>query len=138
MGLSGTEADIDANIATDGLANGLHTLFLRFRQSGGDYGYSPITTAQFFKVNLGAGSKIEYWIDGDYEGTRKTVSAHVASTSDAIISTEAFDLSNVSAGMHRVYYRLVGSDGITCSAVSMTPVMVGGGETTQLEYWSSM
>ena len=135
VGLSGTEADIDANIATDGLANGLHTLFLRFRQSGGDYGYSPITTAQFFKVNLGADSKIEYWIDGDYEGTRKTVSAHVASTSDAIISTEAFDLSNVSAGMHRVYYRLVGSDGITCSAVSMTPVMVGGGETTQLEYW---
>ena len=54
VGLSGTEADIDANIATDGLANGLHTLFLRFRQSGGDYGYSPITTAQFFKVTLGA------------------------------------------------------------------------------------
>lgn len=135
VGLSGTEADIDANITTDGLANGLHTLYMRFRQSGGDYGYSAITTAQFFKVNMGAGSKIEYWIDGDYEGTRKTVSAHVASTGDAIISTEAFDLSDVSAGMHRVYYRAVGSDGVTCSAVSMTPVMVGGGETTQLEYW---
>lgn len=135
VGLSGSEADIDACIATYGLANGLHTLYLRFKQTGGDYGYSAITTAQFFKVNMGAGSKIEYWIDGDYEGTRKTVSAHVASTGDAIISTEAFDLSDVSAGMHRVYYRALGSDGVTCSAVSMTPVMVGGGETTQLEYW---
>ena len=57
-----------------------------------------------------------------------------AASSDAnsFIFTDPFDLGDVSAGLHCVYYRATSANGITKSAVSMAPVFVGGGNTMKL------
>lgn len=113
---------------------GFHQLNMRVSTPGKSL--SNVYSARVLKMASGDANQIEYWIDGDYEHTRKTVSGHVASYDDKyMIFTDPFDLSDVSAGMHRIYYRAVSQSGLSSTAVSMTPVMVGGGEATQLEYW---
>lgn len=113
---------------------GFHQLNMRVATPGKSL--SSVYSARVLKMASGDADQIEYWIDGDYEHTRKTVSGHVASYDDKyMIFTDPFDLSDVPAGMHRIYYRAVSQSGLSSTAVSMTPVMVGGGEATQLEYW---
>lgn len=113
---------------------GFHQLNMRVSTPGKSL--SNVYSARVLKMASGDANQIEYWIDGDYPNTRKFVSGHVASYDDKyMIFTDPFDLSDVSAGMHRIYYRAVSQSGLSSTAVSMTPVMVGGGEATQLEYW---
>lgn len=113
---------------------GFHQLNMRVATPGKSL--SSVYSARVLKMASGDADQIEYWIDGNYATTRKTVDGHVASYDDKyMIFTDPFDLSDVPAGMHRVYYRAVSQSGLSSTAVSMTPVMVGGGEATQLEYW---
>lgn len=113
---------------------GFHQLNMRVATPGKSL--SNVYSARVLKMASGDADQIEYWIDGNYATTRKTVDGHVASYDDKyMIFTDPFDLSDVPAGMHRVYYRAVSQSGLSSTAVSMTPVMVGGGEASQLEYW---
>ena len=113
---------------------GFHQLNMRVATPGKSL--SSVYSARVLKMASGNADQIEYWIDGNYATTRKTVDGHVASYDDKyMIFTDPFDLSDVPAGMHRIYYRAVSQSGLSSTAVSMTPVMVGGGEATQLEYW---
>lgn len=120
-GLSGYEADIDVAIDASRLGNGLHKLCLRVQQSDGMY--SPITTHYFFKMQYSNGSLMEYWFDNDRKKVY-TVEGHVSSDGEALVFNSDLDLSEVSPGCHRMYYRFVNADGTTSGAVSMTPIMV--------------
>ena len=135
--LADTEAEQEVTLNLQDLEKfplGFHQLNMRVATPGKSL--SNVYSARVLKMASGDANQIEYWIDGDYEHTRKTVSGHVASYDDKyMIFTDPFDLSEVSAGMHRIYYRAVSQNGLSSTAVSMTPVMVGGGEATQLEYW---
>lgn len=102
---------------------GFHQLNMRVATPGKSL--SNVYSARVLKMASGDANQIEYWIDGDYPNTRKFVSGHVASYDDKyMIFTDPFDLSDVSAGMHRIYYRAVSQSGLSSTAVSMTPVMV--------------
>ncbi len=112
---------------------GMHQLSMRLVT--GSREQSPLYTARVLKMATGKADRIEYWVDDDREHLG-CVSGKAASGDDhCYIFTDPFDLSGVSPGLHCIYYRAASSDGIVSSAVSMTPVLVGGGSTAKLEYW---
>ena len=112
---------------------GFHLLSMRFASEGREQ--SPVYSARVLKMASGEANRMEYWVDGDYDN-RKTVTGKAASSdANSFIFTDPFDLSDVSAGLHCIYYRATSMNGITKSAIYMTPVFVGGGNTTKLEYW---
>lgn len=112
---------------------GFHLLSMRLVSEGREQ--SPVYSARVLKMASGEANQMEYWVDGDYDN-RKTVTGKTASSdANSFIFTDPFDLSDVSAGLHCVYYRATSTNGITKSAIYMTPVFVGGGNTTKLEYW---
>lgn len=207
--LSGDEAVINTKISTQHLSSGLHTLHLRFKQSGGEYNYSPVTSQLFFNHNAEEGGTVEYWFDSDIDkratvplpsaasdetvdvalimtdamkfplgfhqlnmrvategkslsniytayvlkvpsgdidaleywvdedfDNRQIVEGHIASSDEnADIFVNPFDLSNVSSGPHRVYFRPASKEGNAVGPVSMATVIVGGGIPSRIEYW---
>ena len=118
---------------------GFHQLNMRMVTDSREQ--SPLYTARVLKTSSGKADRIEYWVDDwvNSDGERskvRTVTGHVASSDDnSYIFTDPFDLSDVSAGLHCLYYRAASSKGLTNSAVSMMPVLVGGGSISKLEYW---
>jgi len=133
--LSGYEADIETSIATQHLSGGLHTLHLRFKQSGGEYEYSPVTSQIFFKHNAEEGGKIEYWFDDDISN-----SATVSLPSTAIDDTVNVALTMANAikfplGFHQLNIR-VSTEGKSLSNIYTTHVLkVPSGEIDAIEYW---
>ena len=133
--LSGYEADIETNIATQHLSGGLHTLYMRFKQSGSEYEYSPVTSQIFFKHNADEGGKIEYWFDDDISN-----SATVSLPSTAIDDTVNVALTMANAikfplGFHQLNIR-VSTEGKSLSNIYTTHVLkVPSGEIDAIEYW---
>ncbi len=99
---------------------GFHKFNMRLAMGG----YSPVYTAYVLKLSSGAPTKIEYWVDDDYDN-RQWVTGHPSASGDNdYVYLDPFNLSEVSPGMHRIYYRATSENGITSSPVSMTPVFV--------------
>ena len=97
---------------------GFHKFNMRLAMGG----HSPVYTAYVLKLSSGAPTKIEYWVDDDYDN-RQWVTGHPSASGDNdYVYLEPFNLSEVSPGMHRIYYRATSENGITSSPVSMTPV----------------
>lgn len=116
--LSGSEADINTEISTDGLACGIHMLHFRVKQEGGIY--SSITSTVFFKSE-GKIERLQYWFDGDYEHAKTTAS--IDGNSEITFAGD-LDLSDVQEGFHRLYYRGISGSQQASTAISMAPVMV--------------
>ena len=137
--LSGTEDEIDINVATAQLQAGLHKLRFRVKQSDGMY--SPVSTSFFFKIPEGGISILEYWIDGDYENAR-TIGGHQASGSTDYIFVSDLDLGDVSPGHHRLSFCAKGTDGQIATAATTVPIIVKSRynvenpEATQMTYYS--
>ena len=47
------------------LSNGFHIMYMRVKQTGAQYEYSPITMSSFIKFATGEGAKLQYWFDDD-------------------------------------------------------------------------
>lgn len=112
---------------------GFHLLSMRLASEGREQ--SPVYSARVLKMASGEANRMEYWVDGDYDNRKTVTGKTTSSDANSFIFTDPFDLSDVSAGLHCVYYRATSTNGITKSAIYMTPVFVGGGNTTKLEYW---
>ncbi len=87
--LSGSEADINTEIPTDGLACGIHTLHFRVKQEGGIY--SSISSTVFFK-SAGQIDRLQYWFDDDFEHAKTTTSINSGAE---ITFIDNWDLSDV-------------------------------------------
>lgn len=116
--LSGSEADINTEIPTDGLACGIHTLHFRVKQEGGIY--SSISSTVFFK-SAGQIDRLQYWFDDDFEHAKTTTSINSGAE---ITFIDNWDLSDVQEGFHRLYYRGISGNQQASTAISMAPVMV--------------
>ena len=112
---------------------GFHLLSMRLVSEGREQ--SPVYSARVLKMASGEANQMEYWVDGDYDNRKVVTGKAASSDANSFIFTDPFDLGDVSAGLHCVYYRATSANGITKSAVSMAPVFVGGGNTMKLEYW---
>lgn len=121
VSLSGANATIDVDIDASSLGTGLHRFHLRFQQSDGMY--SAVTSNYFFKAQMSEGGILEYWFDDNKDASKK-ITGQLASDGKDYVFNTLLDVTDISMGSHRFYYRVVNTDGTTCSPVSMTPVML--------------
>lgn len=115
---------------------GLHQLNMRMATEGKSL--NSVYSAWVLKLSSGEPNVIEYWVDDNNDKEhRRTVTGHKASSEDShdYVFVNPFDLSGVSPGLHRIYYRAISENGGTNSAVYMTTVTVSCGTTPTLEYW---
>lgn len=86
--------DLNTNIQIDGLTPGLHTLNIRFVDTGNNYSQIITKTIDAFASNPQI-SAYEYWYDNDY--INKTT---VQLTPSKIVDVKNLDLSAMPEGMH--------------------------------------
>ena len=131
--LSGSTADIDLDIDTDGLNDGLHVLHLRVRRSDGKY--SSIMSSTFLKFFTGRVTMMEYWVDNDLDGAVRLPCTPHSSGSGIVLNAD-LDLKAVSPGMHRLNYRGVSDGGTAATAVNSSYFLKRlDGTVTMIEYW---
>lgn len=112
---------------------GFHKFNMRVAMGG----YSPVYSASVLKLTSGAPTKIEYWVDDDYDN-RQWVTGHPSVSGDNdYVYVDPFNLSEVSTGMHRIYYRATSENGVPSTPVSMTPVLVKSRYSTSSDSGSS-
>ena len=102
---------------------------LNYRVSGSHL--SAINTAGVFKMPAGGFSKLEYWLDDNLDGIQRISGTN---SSAGALFTSPFDLSNASAGLHRLNYRTIDADNVPSSAIYTSLVYKHSGDT-YLEYW---
>lgn len=133
--LSGYEAEVDADIPTQHLSDGLHTLYLRVRQSGGEYNYSAVTSSVFFKHNVSEGNQIEYWFDDRYDD-RVSMSLPQSATEELTeINFDMRDDTKFPMGLHQLNLR-VSTEGKSLSSIFSAWVLkITSGDADLIEYW---
>lgn len=101
--------DLQIEISTDGLSEGLHLLHMRFKDQGllpGAELYSPVKSHLFYKgpVFSSEGNKVvayEYWFDEDRESK---VFQNVTPTNEYILLTD-IDAAQLATGLHLLHIR---------------------------------
>ncbi len=133
--LSGYEADINTEIETQHLSSGLHTLHMRFSQSGGEYKYSPVTSQLFFKHNAEEGGQIEYWFDNDVANSATVPLPSTAIEDTVDVALKMTDAIKFPLGFHQLNIR-VATEGKSLSNIYTAHVLkVPSGEIDMIEYW---
>ena len=126
--LSGTTTTADLN--TNGLSQGFHTLCMRVKQSGNVY--SPVYTATFFKFPAAESSNIEYWFDDNYE-QKATMPVNVETGTLQKLDLDMTDAVKFPLGFHRLNMRIAAG---SYSPVYTAYVMrLADGRHSELTYW---
>ena len=110
---------------------GFHQLNMRFSTPGKSP--SAIYTADVMKFSAGS-DYLEYWVDNDYEHSKK-LETGAGNASVYVTTAMPLDLSEVTPGLHHLYYRLSNSEGVAGSAVYSAMIFRHAAEASQIEYW---
>lgn len=125
---------------------GFHKLNMRVTIAGKP---SAVSSSAVLKLAAGNISQLEYWVDDDIANRKiansKTISGKASNDGGSTYQFfDDLDLTDVTPGYHRLYYRAVSNSKRTTSAISMTPIMVksmysqentGDLTVTEQAYW---
>lgn len=142
------------SISTDGLSVGMHTLYYRFTQSGGDViwegdktdvetgevtheriyyadlEHSPVYSTRFFKHDTSQGSTVEYWFDNKSSHATTSLSCAEGET----VTLDLTDISRFPLGFHQLHMRF-STPGKSPSAIYTADVMKFSAGSRYLQYW---
>ena len=108
----------DSNLNFSNLPMGAHRLNYRALGSDGSVISAVYTTTVF--VRKGKTQKLEYWFDDDRGQLPPLETSGLLGT---FTFDKTLDLSHLSPGAHRLYYRPVSSDGTLAGAISSTAII---------------
>ena len=130
--LSGATAK--KSIDVQHLSQGLHTLYMRVRNPGAEYEYSPITTSTFIKFTTSEGSQLQYWFDEDVDNL-STIDVDAASGQEQTLMLDLANIERFPLGVHQLNMRM--ANGGRYSPVSSAYVLrlPDGVGDSKLEYW---
>lgn len=105
---------------------GFHKLNMRVTIAGKP---SAVSSSAVLKLAAGKIAQLEYWVDDDIANSKitnsKTISGKASNDGGSTYQFfDNLDLTDVTPGYHRLYYRAVSNSKRTTSAISMTPIMV--------------
>ena len=131
--VNGGQTDQTFKVDVSGLSDGIHFLFYRaFNTAGKPSAMKQWLFGKFDDQSAGVKlSRYEYWIDNDYAG-RTTVN------SDETNQTFQADLSNLSVGVHFLFYRAFNTAGKPSALkqwLFYKPADVPDDEISGYEYW---
>lgn len=151
--ISISEGGNTKSISTDGLSVGMHTLYYRFIQSGGDViwedditdvetgevtherryyadlEYSPVYSSRFFKHEPSEGSTVEYWFDKKSHATTSLSGAE-----GETVTLDLTDINKFPLGFHQLNMRF-STPGKSPSAIYTADVMKFSAGSRYLQYW---
>lgn len=108
---------------------GFHRLNFRVATASGQH--SAVASAYVMRVGGGEANGVEYWVDDDVDHSRY---AEGAPTGDGqYLILDQLDMTKVSPGLHRLYYRASSLSNRNVGAVSMAPIMVKSRYTTEAD-----
>jgi hypothetical protein len=124
-GESGYIYDCDLDLSS--LSPGLHSLSLRATSTDGS-NKSNVVNSSVLKIPSGDVTTLEYWFDGDRSDVRTLTGRRAEGGSmsgmKGCIFTNELNLTGIEPGHHRLYYRGIGADGNTVTAVSTAGVVL--------------
>ncbi len=118
----GKEYRIVTDIDFSTLPVGQHRLSMRAVNEDGLVA-TAVTTTPFIKQGSGEVQWLEYWIDGDKAHSKK-VKGSPASDGNGYTFVKNLDLSTVSPGHHRFYFRSMGANASLSTSVTSAPIIV--------------
>ena len=154
--ISISEGENTENLSTSGLSVGMHTLYYRFTQSGGDIyedfettdpetgevtkttryyadlDYSPVYSVRFFKHDPSQGGTVEYWFDK--MGNSNHVKKDISGQEDETVTLDLTDINKFPLGFHQLNMRF-STPGKSPSAIYTADVMKFSAGSDYLEYW---
>lgn len=152
--ISISEGGTTKSLSTNGLSVGMHTLYYRFIQSGGDViwedditdvetgevtheriyyadlEYSPVYSSRFFKHEPSQGSTVEYWFDNK----SSHATAAVTGAEGEAVTLDLTDISKFPLGFHQLNMRF-STPGKSPSAIYTADVMKFSAGSRYLQYW---
>lgn len=130
--LSGT-LKVQANVRH--LPNGFHTIYMRAKQKGAQYEYSPITMSSFVKFATGEGTKLQYWFDDDADNF-STIDVDAESGNPQTLMLDLSNIDRFPLGVHQLNMRVAHNGGHYSPVYSAYVLRLpnGVGES-KLEYW---
>lgn len=130
--LSGT---LTAKANVQHLPNGFHTIYIRVKQTGAEYEYSPISMSSFINFATGEGTKLQYWFDDDADNF-STIDVDAESGKAQTLTLDLSNIERFPLGVHQLNIRVAYNGGhyspIYSAYVLRLPI--GAGDSV-LEYW---
>lgn len=131
---------LNTNVPTSGLSEGLHTIHLRFRDENTKF--ASVTSSFFLKQGSVAAATnemaaYEYWFDNDYA----SAVSGVLSSNQYVSYTDLLATTGLSNGLHTVHIRFQDVTGKWSSVLSQFFLKQGTGigsatpELVEYEYW---
>ena len=117
---------------------GVHTLNFRAVSPSGTI-KSSIISQPVMKLPMSQVGQLEYWFDGDIKHSHTLSGSGDAMSLTGCLFTGDLDLSGITPGHHRLYYRAKSSNGQTATSIGSAAIMVksqfgADGEATMASY----
>jgi hypothetical protein len=103
-------AEYNGSINTTGLSAGLHKLYIRVKNTSGQWSLSEAQVFTVTSVNLSNIISAEYFVDTD-PGVGNGIALAVTSAGDSAEYNSTINTIGLSAGVHRVYVRALSAMG---------------------------
>ena len=117
------------------LPNGFHTMYMRVKQTGAQYQFSPITMSSFIKFATGEGSKLQYWFDDDANNL-STIDVDAESGKPQTLMLDLSNIERFPLGVHQLNMRVAHNGGHYSPIYSAyTLRLPAGSDASVLQYW---
>lgn len=117
------------------LSNGFHIMYMRVKQTGAQYEYSPITMSSFIKFATGEGAKLQYWFDDDADNF-STIDVDAESGKAQTLMLDLSNIERFPLGVHQLNMRVAHNGGRYSPIYSAyTLRLPAGSDNSVLQYW---
>lgn len=117
------------------LSNGFHIMYMRVKQTGAQYEYSPITMSSFIKFATGEGAKLQYWFDDDADNF-STIDVDAESGKAQTLMLDLSNIERFPLGVHQLNMRVAHNGGRYSPIYSAyTLRLSAGSDNSVLQYW---
>lgn len=111
---------------------GLHTLYFRVAEQGGNY--SPIYSSTFMKFNSGEGKALEYWFDNGFDH-RSTVTIEQSHNDLIPLSLDLNSNPTFTLGLHQFHMRMVMYGGEYSPVYTSYVMRLPTGNHSDITFW---
>ena len=117
------------------LPQGFHTVYMRIKQPGAEYEFSPVYASTFIKFATGEGSKLQYWFDDD-AGNFPAIEVDAESGKEQTLTLDLSNIEKFPLGIHQLNMRVAHNGGHYSPIYSAYVLRLPAGTSdSMLEYW---
>ena len=126
---------VKGKIDVQHLSQGFHTIYMRVKQAGAQYEFSPITMSTFIKFATGEGSQLQYWFDENTDNF-STIDVDAESGKEQTLMLDLSNIKRFPLGVHQLNMRVAHNGGHYSPIYSAYTLRLPiGSDNSVLQYW---